>query len=148
MLTVNETVFVDVCRDTYVMDAEKIEEYITAKREHANLYNSLLKNITGISIPVEKEWAKNVYWLYSIIAEDDYGISRDELIGKLRDAGIETRPFFMAVHNMRPFKQCKCGDMSVTNELEVKEINLPSSVGLKSFEIQRICKIIENLSKN
>jgi Predicted pyridoxal phosphate-dependent enzyme apparently involved in regulation of cell wall biogenesis len=123
---------------------EKIEEYILAKREHANQYNKLLGNLKGISIPATKAWAKNVYWLYSIIIEDDYEISRDELIKRLSDADIESRPFFKAVHNMPPFKNCKCGDMSITNELEGKGINLPSSVGLKDFEIERICKIITN----
>lgn len=124
---------------------EKIEKYILAKREHANHYNKLLSNLKGISIPVEKAWAENVHWLYSIIIEDDYGIIRDELIKKLSEAGIESRPFFKAVHNMPPYKHCKCGDMRITNELEAKGINLPSSVGLKDFEIESICKIIINL---
>jgi perosamine synthetase len=126
---------------------EKIEQYIFAKKEHASQFNKLLSNIKGISIPIEKEWAENVHWLYSIIIEDDYGISRDELIKRLSDADIESRPFFMAVHNMPPFKQCKCGDMSITNELEAKGINLPSSVGLKEFEIEKICEVIANIKK-
>jgi len=123
---------------------EKIEEYILAKREHANIYNELLSNIKGLSIPNEKEWAKNVYWLYSIIIEDDYGISRDDLIKKLEENGVESRPFFMPVHNMPPYKNFKHGDMSITNELAVKGINIPSSVGLKEEEIKLICEIIRN----
>jgi Predicted pyridoxal phosphate-dependent enzyme apparently involved in regulation of cell wall biogenesis len=121
---------------------EKIEQYILAKRQHANEYNKLLSNVKGISIPIEKEWAKNVYWLYSVVIEDGYGTSRDDLIKKLGENGIESRPFFMPVHDMPPYKRCKHGNMSITNELAARGINLPSSVGLTNDELKKVCEII------
>lgn len=123
---------------------EKINEYINAKREHADYYNKLLNNIKGITLPIEKQWSKNVYWLYSIIVEDDYGISRDELIKKLWHNGVECRPFFLPVHSMPPYLNCKHGNMNITNEIAAKGINLPSSVGLTKDEITNVCKIIQN----
>lgn len=125
---------------------EKIDEYIAAKREHASIYNELLKYIKGITLPEEKEWCENVYWLYSILIEDDYGISRDELIKKLWDNGIECRPFFMPVHNMPPYIENRHGNMKITNEIAAKGINLPSSVGLIKDDIKKICKIIKEYS--
>lgn len=125
---------------------ENIEDYIKAKKEHAKLYNELLKNVKGITIPIEKDWADNVYWLYSILVEDDYAISRDQLIESLSNNAIESRPFFMPVNNMPPYKNCKCGNMSVTEELSCKGVNLPSSVGLKEEEIKLICEIIKTYS--
>ena len=99
---------------------EKIEEYIEAKRKHAYIYNELLKDVKGISLPVEKNNIRNVYWLYSIVIDDDYPITRDELIKKLRENGVDSRPFFMPVHEMPPYINCKAGNMRVTNELEKK----------------------------
>lgn len=125
---------------------ENIDDYIKVKRDHAKLYNELLKDVKGITIPVEKQWASNVYWLYSILVEEDYGISRDELISKLKENGIESRPFFLPVHNMPPYKNCKYGDMTVTEELLLKGVNLPSSVGLKEEEIKLVCEIIRAYS--
>lgn len=122
---------------------ENIDEYIKVKRKNAQYYNKLLKDIKGITIPKEESWAHNVYWLYSILIEDEYGISRDELIKKLKGLGIEARPFFMPVHNMPPFKNCKHGDMRITNELWEKGINLPSSVGLKKEDINSIFSILK-----
>lgn len=121
---------------------ENIDKYIEAKRQHAEIYNELLKDTKGIILPVEKEGVQNVYWLYSIIVEDDYNLSRDELIKKLSDEGIEARPFFMPVHEMPPYKECKHGDMDVTKELVLKGINLPSSVGLTKEQIEKICDVI------
>ncbi len=34
------------------------------------------EDIGGIRLPPEKEWAKNVYWMYSILIEDEFGMSQ------------------------------------------------------------------------
>lgn len=125
---------------------ENIDEYIEIKIYNAKCYNKLLKNIRGIKIPLEKEDTKNVNWLYSLIIEDGYSLSRDELIKKLNDAGIESRPFFKPVHKMPPYINCKHGDMSVTNYTWERGINLPSSISLKEKEINFICSTIKKYS--
>lgn len=127
-----------------VAQLENIDKYLDAKINNAKLYNELLKNTKGITVSIEKEWAKNCFWLYSIVVEDDYEISRDDLIKKLNDNGIQSRTFFYPVHLMPPYKDCKHGNMSVTEEISNKGVNLPSSVGLSKEEIIKICKIIKN----
>ena len=39
--------------------------------------------MTGIHTPVEKEWARSVYWMYVIVLEEQFPLSRDELIAAL-----------------------------------------------------------------
>ena len=128
-----------------VAQLEQVEEYLKVKRENAFYYNDQLKGVKGITLPLEKSWAKNCFWLYSILVEEDYPISRDELIKKLGESKIEARPFFMPVHDMPPYKECKAGDMSITNEVAAKGINLPSSVSLTKEQIDTICDIIKNV---
>ncbi|SMC23231.1 perosamine synthetase [Clostridium acidisoli DSM 12555] len=125
-----------------VAQLENIEEYVEAKREHGKLYNELLKNAKGIKTSAEKEYAKNCFWLYSILVEDDYCVSRDKVIEKLKENGIQSRPFFQPVHLMPPYKKCRHGDMTVTEEISAKGINLPSSVDLSGDEIELICSLI------
>lgn len=126
-----------------VAQLEEIEEYLKAKIKHAKLYNDILKDVKGITTPVEKENAKNCYWLYSILVEDDYKMTRDEVIIKLKENDIQCRSFFYPVHVMLPYKNCKHGDMSVTNEISGKGINLPSSVDLSEGEIRKVCDILK-----
>lgn len=124
---------------------EKIEEYIKIKRKNASLYNKILKDVKGITLPVEKDKVRNVYWLYSLLVEDDYALSRDELIFKLRENGIQARPFFMAVHEMPHYVNEAHGDMRITKELVDRGINLPSSISLNKEEIMIICDKINIL---
>lgn len=130
-----------------VAQLENIEEFLQIKRSNAEYYNKLLMNIKGVTLPVEKEGAKNCFWLYSVVIEDEFGITRDELIQKLKERGIESRPFFMPIHDMPPYKACKHGDLKVTNELYSKGINLPSSVGLTHKDIELICEAIKEFGE-
>ncbi|GKU26928.1 LegC family aminotransferase [Clostridium folliculivorans] len=126
-----------------VAQLEQIDEYIKVKRDNASYYNELLTAVKGITVPVEKEWAENCFWLYSALIEDDYKLTRDELIKVLSENGIESRPFFMPIHDMPPYKECKHGDLTVTNELYARGINLPSSVGLTKEQIEMVCSVIK-----
>lgn len=127
-----------------VAQLEQVEEYLKVKLENAAYYNEKLKDIKGVTLPVEMSWAKNCFWLYSILIEDDYPISRDELIKKLGENKIESRTFFMPVHDMPPYKECKAGDMKVTEEIAARGINLPSSASLTKEQIDIICEVIKN----
>lgn len=126
-----------------VAQLENIDKYLKIKMENAACYNKLLKEVKGITLPIEKEWAQNCQWLYAILVEDDYELTRDELITKLGENGIESRPFFMPVHEMPPYKDCKHGDMSVTCQVSSRGINLPSSVTLTKENIEYICSVIK-----
>ena len=130
-----------------VAQLENIEEYIKVKKENAEYYKKLLSEVKGITLNIEKDNVENCFWLYSILVEKEYGISRDELIVKLNEQKIEARPFFMPIHDMPPYKDCRHGDLSVTKELYELGINLPSSVGLKKEDIQVVCNIIKKYAK-
>ncbi|KGM96427.1 perosamine synthetase [Clostridium novyi A str. 4552] len=130
-----------------VAQLENVDEYLNIKRENASYYNELLKDVKGITLPVEKEWASNCFWLYSILVEDNFKVSRDELIKILGENGIESRPFFMPVHNMPPYARCIHGTMDITEEISARGINLPSSVSLTKLDIEKICYVISSCIK-
>ena len=130
-----------------VAQLENIKDYLQSKRENAAYYNELLANVNGITLPAERENVKNCYWLYSVLVEDEYGISRDELIKKLNEAKIAARPFFMPIHNMPPYKGNRHGDLTVTNDLYARGINLPSSVGITKEDIKIVCELIKGSKK-
>jgi perosamine synthetase len=128
-----------------VAQLEKIEEYVGMRRRNAFLYNKYLKDIKGIRLPVEKPWAKNVYWMYSILIEDDFGISRDELMEKLREKGIETRTFFIPMHEQPVFHDMGLFEgekYPLAEEISKKGMYLPSSSGISEHEIEIISKSI------
>ena len=127
---------------------ERVDEFIKMRRKNAQLYDEFLKNVLGLKLPIEKDWAKNVYWMYSILVEPEFGLSRDKLMVELGKKGIETRSFFVPMNNQPVFRNMGLfGDETypVAEELSKKGLYLPSSSGLKQEEITYICESIMSL---
>lgn len=124
---------------------ERVEKFIERKIQIASYYNYRLQNIAGLSLPPCKNWAKSVYWMYSILIDHPNKLSRDELINGLRIENIETRPFFYPIHMMPPYKTDK--KFPVSSYLSEHGINLPSSVTITNEQIDRIVNVIYKLSK-
>jgi perosamine synthetase len=117
---------------------ERINEFIKIKRRNAALYNSLLDGVKGITLPKEKEWAKNVYWMYGILVEEKYGICRDKLRKRLATKGIQTRNFFIPI-NLQPFYSAMYkGNYLVSQRLSQSGLYLPSGLNLKQSDIEFI----------
>lgn len=130
---------------------ERIDELVEARRRNAQLYNTLLKDIGGVTLPPEESWAKNVYWMYSVlINEAEFGMGSEELARKLYEKGIETRPFFIPLHQQPVFRQMGLfvnEHCPVAERLSVEGINLPSSSSLKASQIEYICQEIKKLAR-
>lgn len=127
---------------------ERINELIEMRRRNAYLYNSRLINIPGITLPPEKEWAKNVYWMYAILLHNDFGMSRDELMIRLKEKGIDTRAFFIPVHRQPAF--LKMGLFAgerypIAEGLEKQGLYLPSSSGLTEDQINQVCNAVKDI---
>lgn len=119
---------------------EKIEYIIKRKIEIAYTYNKFLKDVEEISLPPEEAWAKNVFWMYSILVKNSM---RDKLMKKLSDYGIETRPFFVPMHKLPPHKAG--GKFPVSDRLSLQGINLPCFVEISNREIKYTCDKIKKI---
>lgn len=129
---------------------ENIDQFIDQRRKHAFRYMDLLKDVDSIQLPAEKPWAKNVYWMFSIVLIDKFPISRDELMKQLSGNGIDSRKFFVPM-NKQPIL-VKKGLVSENESYPVSEkishqgMYLPSSSNLSDADIDYICKVIKEIA--
>jgi perosamine synthetase len=123
-----------------VAQMEKIEEYVERKRNIARTYNEALQGISGICLPPEAPWATSVYWMYSILVDATYPLSRDELMAVLRSRNIDSRPFFYPIHTQPPYNTGE--ELPIAADLSRQGINLPSAVTLSQEDIARIAAVI------
>jgi perosamine synthetase len=122
---------------------ERIAEFVNTRRNNAAHYNSLLKGVEGITLPPQASWAKNAYWMYSILIEDGFGMTRDELAAALREEGIDTRSFFFPVHIQPAYSSAYTNERHpVAEELSRKGINLPSGNTLTKAEVETVVQAI------
>jgi len=127
---------------------EKFKSFISRRIQNARFYNYLLKDIRGLILPPHTPNIKNVYWMYSIMVNDQLGISRNELRIKLAKKGIETRSFFIPMH-LQPifFKKYKNEAFPNSEILCGKGLYLPSASDLSKREIEYIAKSIRRIAQ-
>jgi len=133
-----------------VAQLNKIEKIISEKRRIAHTYNLYLSGIPGLHLPVELDWARNVYWMYAITVQPDFGLTRDQLIKALADVGIDTRTFFCPM-NQQPCLQeipgFRATPLPIADELWATGLYLPSTHTLTEDKVRSIADVIGSLRK-
>ena len=66
-------------------------------------YTERLRGLAALQLPVEEPWARNVYWMYGVVVDEATGLDAAELRRRLRGHGVETRPFFLGMHEQPVF---------------------------------------------
>ena len=129
---------------------ERWNQIIAARRHVYDEYRRRLSATPGIEFQPQAGWAKITPWLFSVlIREREFGLTRDALMSQLAEADIETRPFFIPLHTLPPFKResaARGERLPVTEEIAGQGINLPTFPGLGDDEIKSVCTTIEQLS--
>lgn len=133
-----------------VAQLAKIEHILSEKRRVAHTYNRYLAEVRGLQLPHEADWARNVYWMYAVVVQPEFGISRDELMTSLRAAGIDTRTFFCPMNQQpclqsRPdFRAVPC---PVADGLWENGLYLPSTYTLSEEVIEKIANAIQSIRR-
>jgi len=124
---------------------ERIDELIEKKRLIFSWYEEFLNGLEGVSLNREADWAKSIYWMTSIMLNQDFSISRNQLMTKLKEDGIDSRPVFPTISKYPMWKS----DCHNPNAIAISEnsINLPSGHNLTKKEVNYVCEsIIKNLN--
>jgi perosamine synthetase len=127
----------------------RIEQVIAAKRHLAARYNRALADVKGLQLPVELEWARNVYWMYAVVVNDDFGMTRDQLAGRLRSAGVDTRTFFCPM-DLQPCLQripdVALASCPVADRLWETGLYLPSNPALTDDQVEFVAEQVRAAS--
>jgi len=104
---------------------EKLPEFIENKRNTAGLYAEFFKN-SGIKFVKQPGSSVSNYWLNAVILNNRQ--ERDNFLEYTNNNGIMTRPIWKLMNKLSMFQNCECGDLSNSEWLEDRVVNIPSSV--------------------
>lgn len=119
---------------------ERINELIDKKRLIFDWYYDRLKNIEGLFLNKEADWAKSIYWMTSIYLKKNWRISRDQLILKLKEDMIDTRPVFPQISQ---YPMWETADSPIAKHIGDNAINLPGGHNLTEDNVDYICNSIK-----
>jgi perosamine synthetase len=118
---------------------EKINIHIKNRLKIVNLYFKELREIDNISLPVEKENFKSVYWMFNIYLKDKVKKSRDEIIRSLIKKNIEARYIPYPLNTLPPYREVYRGkSYPIALKVSERSITLPTHENLTEKDIKYI----------
>ena len=124
---------------------ERIEEIIARKRWMGQEYNRRLAGLSGLQLPVEESWAQNVYWMYGVVLSEQTGMDASVFARRLKDRGVETRPFFLGLHEQPVFHRKELflqERYPVAERIARQGLYLPSGLALTEEQLSRVCDAV------
>lgn len=122
---------------------ERFEEIVAKKRWMGQAYTERLSGQSQIALPVEEPWAKNVYWMYGIVLANDVGYDAAEVAQRLKAERVDTRPFFLGMHEQPVFQQRGLfgGERyPVAERIARQGLYLPSGLALSEDQLKQVCE--------
>lgn len=130
---------------------ERRDAITDRRRAVFDAYASGLTGIPGIGFQPVAEWAVPAPWLFCVTVDPEaYGRTRDELAGALDAEGIETRPFFVALNRLPPFREAatlRADHVPYSEALSGAGLNLPTFGGLTVDTQARVIDAIHRLAQ-
>ncbi len=111
---------------------EQLPDKLAAKRVLFSRYQTAFAQVKGVKLVAEPEQCQSNYWLQTLLLEADNVDQRDAVLKATNDAGFMTRPAWILMNELTPFKTCPRMDLTVAQSLSKRLINIPSSSGLVS----------------
>jgi len=132
-----------------VAQLEKIDQHIEKKYWIGKKYTELLGNSDKYDIPVvETEYAKNIYWVYSLVIHDDVEMNAVEAMSKLANLGVGCRPFFYPMNLQPVFKKMglfKDEVYPVAERITEKGFYIPSGLALNNEMMEYIVEQVKKI---
>lgn len=125
---------------------ERIEETVKRKREIAHAYNEAFFGIPEIQLPTEMPWAHCVYWVYGMVLGEDRQADAAQIMSQLRTQGIETRPFFLGMHEQPVFQKMGLFQQEhypVAERLARKGFYLPNGLTITDEQIAQVVEAVK-----
>jgi perosamine synthetase len=122
---------------------ERLNELITKKRQAFRWYQDRLSGLEGVRMNNPGPDVEASYWMASIVWDERYGFNKKELAGKLRQMGVDTRPFFSPLSSLEAYATLAEKNWPSRNPvayaISSRGINLPSSLMITEEDVDRVC---------
>jgi perosamine synthetase len=106
---------------------KQLPAFLESKRDLFKKYSKQLSGLDGIRLLAEPTECRSNYWMQTIILDEPDQELRNDILKSLNDVGLMSRPAWTGLHKLEHFQNYPCMKMEITNSLEKRIINIPSS---------------------
>lgn len=126
-----------------------LDEHVARRREIHDLYVKLLNGVKGVKVMCQPEGGdfNSNYWLTCITVEpEEAGFTREDVRLALDADNIESRPLWKPMHLQPVFKNAPFYGNGTSERLFEIGLCLPSGPTLTDEDVERVTKVVKQLS--
>ena len=130
----------------------KIKRFIDARREIAAYYNHVFLDNPYFDIPIERDYCRSSYHLYTIQLKEHLVDKRSSIFARLREEGIGVQVLYIPVY-LQPYYQkigYKAGLCPVAEDFYGRAISIPIYHGMTSSDrnevARKVLKVMDEVS--
>jgi perosamine synthetase len=120
---------------------QRADQQISKKREIAQWYRNGLESLPNIYFQQEVGDTKSIHWMTSFYLDSDTNKTRDGLIAKLKQDGVDSRPVFPSISQYEIWGY-KPEVPAVSKMIGDNGINLPSGVNLNRESVEKVIRSV------
>ncbi len=127
---------------------QRLDSLIKTREEIAKRYTARLKKVEGVITPHVMPDSRHTWFVYVVRVKD--GISRDKVMARLKDHGVQTKDYLPSIHLQKFYKErfkYKEGDFPVCEKVSASTIALPLYVGMTDADIDYVGDALEEVIK-
>jgi len=125
----------------------KLSESLARKQNMARMYETLLSSIPDLQLPARPAGGVNAYWVYGVVLGESHRVSVGEVRRRLLELGVDTRPFFVGMHEQPVAARMGLkfrGAFPVSERLSRRGFYLPSGVAISEEQIHRVAEALKS----
>ena len=131
-----------------VAQLERVDAAVAHKRWMGAAYAERLAGVPHLQLHVEQPWAKSVHWMVGVVLDDRAPFDALGFADALAARGVETRPFFLGMHEQPAFhaRGLFAGERyPVAERLARRGLYLPSGMALTESQLDRVADAVREV---
>jgi len=132
----------DEIRAAYgLLNLKQVDSAIAARHKVADVYRTALRDVSGISFLGDFAGVRHNYSYFPVFVNaHEYGMTRDELYFKMKDAGVLGRRYFYPlISDFATYRECPGADnLPCARKMADSVICLPMHHGLGERDVERV----------
>ncbi|OCW56986.1 DegT/DnrJ/EryC1/StrS family aminotransferase [Hoeflea olei] len=120
---------------------ENLDQFLEAKRRIAIAYRDAFAGLDMVEPFPDPDYVRNGHWFSGVVLRRDYARHLPDVRARLREAGIDARPFWKPAHLQPPYATAPVTAMPVSDDIWARVLTLPCSTGLTASDQARVIDV-------
>ena len=130
--------YTDLQAAVALVQHERRQELLARREAIARRYLERLAPVASLEIPART--SESAWWVFPLLAPDRE--ARDRLRGRLADAGVETRSYFVPLHRQQHLQRYAADELPVADALAARGLYLPLWPDMTDDDVDYVAAIV------